>query len=36
MTDIDVVATIPLRPDAAEAARPHLAELAAATRAEEG
>jgi len=36
MTDIDVVATIPIRPDAAEAARPHLLELAAATRAEEG
>ena len=36
MTDIDVVATIPIRADAAEAARPHLIELATATRAEEG
>lgn len=36
MTDIDVVATIPIRPDAAETARPHLLELAEATRAEEG
>ena len=36
MTDIDVVATIPIRPEAAESARPHLLELADATRAEEG
>ena len=36
MTDIDVVATIPLRADAAEAAKPHLLELAAATEAEDG
>lgn len=36
MTDIDVVATIPIRADAAEAAKPHLLELAAGTRAEEG
>lgn len=36
MTDIGVVATIPIRPDAAEAAKPHLLELAAGTRAEEG
>lgn len=36
MTDIDVIATIPIRADAADAARPHLIELADATRAEEG
>lgn len=36
MTDIGVVATIPIRPDKAEFARPHLADLATGTRAEAG